>query len=92
MNKIQLIEAVAIKGNYTKKEAEHAITVVFGTVEEALGNKEKVQLVGFGTFSVKERAERIGRNPSTKEPMTIPATEVPHFKAGKGLKDTVKGI
>lgn len=76
----------------SKKDAEHAIVTVFDVIETALEKKEKVQLVGFGTFSVKERAERVGRNPSTKEAMTIPATEVPHFKAGKSLKDKVKGI
>ena len=63
---------------------------VFGTIEDELSAGGKVQLVGFGTFSVKDRAERTGRNPQTQEPITIPATKVPAFKAGKGLKDLVK--
>ena len=74
----------------SKKDATQAIETVFGVIEETLANGDKVQLVGFGTFSVKDRAERTGRNPQTQEPITIPATKVPAFKAGKGLKDIVK--
>lgn len=91
MNKQEMINAVAIKGEMSKKDAEKAIVTVFGVVEDALVQKEKVQLVGFGTFSVKERAERNGRNPATKEPMVIPATVAPHWKAGKTLSDKIKG-
>ena len=90
MNKQELVNAVAIKGELTKKAAEVAVMAVFGTIEDELSAGGKVQLVGFGTFSVKDRAERTGRNPQTQEPITIPATKVPAFKAGKGLKDIVK--
>ena len=89
---MELISAVAIKGEMTKKAAEVAVTAVLDVIEETLVLKEKVSLVGFGTFSVKDRAERIGRNPQTKETMTIPATKTPGFKAGKNLKDVVKSI
>ena len=92
MNKAEMITAVSIKGEMTKVAATQAIETVFAVIEEALSQGEKVQLVGFGTFSVKERAERTGRNPQTQEPITIPACKVPAFKAGKGLKDVVKGI
>jgi len=92
MNKQELVAAVAIKGEMTKKAAEVAVTAVFSTIEETLGKNEKVNLVGFGTFEVRDRAERVGRNPQTKEPMTIPATKTPGFKAGKNLKDVVKAI
>ena len=92
MNKSELVSAVAIKGEMSKKAAEVAVTAVFGVIEEALGRNEKVGLVGFGTFEVRDRAERVGRNPQTKEPMTIPACKTPGFKAGKNLKDIVKGI
>jgi len=91
MNKQELVAAVAIKGEMTKKAAEVAVTAVLDVIEETLVLKEKVSLVGFGTFSVKDRSERVGRNPQTKEPMTIPATVAPHFKAGKVLSDKVKG-
>jgi len=90
MNKQELVNAVAIKGELTKKAAEVAVMAVFGTIEDELSAGGKVQLVGFGTFSVKDRAERTGRNPQTQEPITIPATKVPAFKAGKGLKELVK--
>jgi len=91
MNKQELIAAVAIKGEMTKKAAEVAVTAVLDVIEETLVLKEKVSLVGFGTFSVKDRAERTGRNPQTKETMVIPATVAPHFKSGKVLSDKVKG-
>lgn len=74
----------------SKKDAEKAITQVFKVIEDSLAANEKVQLVGFSTFEVKERTERIGRNPQTKENITIPASKVPGFKAGKQLKDAVQ--
>ncbi|MFZ3100929.1 MAG: HU family DNA-binding protein [Desulfitobacteriaceae bacterium] len=90
MNKADLIAAVAEKADMSKKDAEKAVKAVFDAIEETLAANEKVQLVGFGTFEVKDRAERTGRNPQTKEPITIPASKVPGFKAGKALKDAVQ--
>ncbi|WP_407305896.1 HU family DNA-binding protein [Desulfosporosinus sp. SB140] len=90
MNKAELVSAVAEKAEMSKKDAEKAVSAVFATIEESLAQNEKVQLVGFGTFDVKERAERTGRNPQTKETITIPAAKVPGFKAGKALKDAVQ--
>ncbi|MDQ7092794.1 HU family DNA-binding protein [Desulfosporosinus sp. PR] len=90
MNKAELVSAVAEKAEMSKKDAEKAVSAVFATIEESLAQNEKVQLVGFGTFDVKERAERTGRNPQTKETITIPAARVPGFKAGKALKDAVQ--
>lgn len=89
MNKTDLVIAVAEKADMSKKDADKAVTQVFKVIEESLAANEKVQLVGFGTFEVKDRAERIGRNPQTKESITIPASKVPGFKAGKTLKDAV---
>ena len=90
MNKVELVTKMAEKSNLTKKEAALALDVFIESVEEALENKEKVQLVGFGTFETRERAAREGRNPRTKETITIPASTVPVFKAGKEFKDRVK--
>lgn len=90
MNKAELVSAVAEKADMSKKDAEKAVKAVFEVIEEALAQNEKVQLVGFGTFEVKERAERTGRNPQTKEAIVIPAARVPGFKAGKALKDAVQ--
>ena len=90
MNKIELVTKMAEKSNLTKKEASLALDAFIDSVEEALENKEKVQLVGFGTFETRERAAREGRNPRTKETITIPASTVPVFKAGKEFKDRVK--
>ncbi|AFM39180.1 bacterial nucleoid DNA-binding protein [Desulfosporosinus acidiphilus SJ4] len=90
MNKAELVSAVAEKAEMSKKDAEKAVSAVFATIEESLAQNEKVQLVGFGTFEVKERAERTGRNPQTKETIIIPAAKVPGFKAGKALKDAVQ--
>ncbi|MCQ2484872.1 MAG: HU family DNA-binding protein [Clostridia bacterium] len=90
MNKTEFISAVAAKGELDKKAAEKAVNAVFGAVEDALKAGEKIQLVGFGTFEVKERAEKQGRNPKTGETMTIAASKIPSFKAGKALKDAVK--
>lgn len=90
MNKADLVAAVAEKADMSKKDAEKAVNAVFSSIEEALARNEKVQLVGFGTFEVKDRAERTGRNPQTKETIVIPASKVPGFKAGKALKDAVQ--
>ena len=90
MNKIELVTKMAEKSNLTKKEAALALDAFIESVEEALENREKVQLVGFGTFETRERAAREGRNPRTKEAITIPASTVTVFKAGKEFKDRVK--
>ncbi|AET65824.1 MULTISPECIES: HU family DNA-binding protein [Desulfosporosinus] len=90
MNKAELVSAVAEKADMSKKDAEKAVKAVFEVIEESLAQSEKVQLVGFGTFEVKERAARTGRNPQTKEEIQIPAAKVPGFKAGKALKDAVQ--
>ena len=89
MNKTELIAAVAEKANISKKDSEAIVTATFDTIVDALKEGEKVQLVGFGSFEVKHRAERIGRNPKTKEAITIAASSTPSFKAGKALKDAV---
>ena len=89
MNKTELINAVAEKADLSKKDAETAITAVVEAITEALAREEKVQLVGFGAFEVKARAERIGRNPQTKQTIKIPASKTPVFKPGKALKDAV---
>ena len=89
MNKAELVAAVAEKTNFTKKDAEVAINAFLASVEEALVKGEKVQLIGFGTFEISERAAREGRNPQTGETMTIAACKAPKFKAGKALKDAI---
>ena len=89
MNKADLVASVAEKADLTKKDAERAIAAVFDSITTALANGEKVQLVGFGTFEVRQRAARKGRNPQTRAEIEIPATRVPVFKAGKLLKDAV---
>ena len=89
MNKAELIAAVAAAAEISKKDAEIAVTATLDTITAALKEGDKVQLVGFGAFEVKARAERIGRNPKTKESIKIPASKVPVFKAGKALKDAV---
>ena len=89
MNKTELIAAVAEKANISKKDSEAIVTATFDTIVDALKEGEKVQLVGFGSFEVKHRAERVGRNPKTKEAITIAASSTPAFKAGKALKDAV---
>ena len=89
MNKAELITVVAEKTGFTKKDSEAAVNAVIGSIEEALVNGDKVQLIGFGTFETRERAAREGRNPRTKETITIPASTVPVFKAGKEFKDKV---
>ena len=89
MNRTELISAMSEKANITKVDTEKALKAFIDTVTEELKNGGKVQLVGFGTFEVTERAERNGRNPKTGEAITIPASKSPKFKAGKALKDIV---
>lgn len=89
MNKADLISAVAQQSGLTKKDSEAAIDALVSVVGESLTSGEKVVLVGFGTFETKDRAERKGRNPQTKQAITIPASKSPVFKAGKALKDKV---
>ena len=89
MNKTQFIEAVAAKADIKKKDAEAAVNAFAAVIADALKAGEKVQLVGFGTFEVKERAAREGRNPKTGEKITIKASKAPAFTAGKALKDSV---
>ncbi len=90
MNKVELIGAVASKSEISKKDVEKVINAFTNVVADALVDGDKVQLVGFGTFEVVERAERQGRNPATGEAITIAASKSPKFKAGKALKDAVK--
>jgi DNA-binding protein HU-beta len=90
LNKAELVSSVAEKAEVTKKDAEKVITAVFDVVEEALARGDKVQLVGFGTFEVRDRAARTGRNPQTGEEIQIAATRVPAFRAGKALRDAVE--
>ena len=89
MNKTELINAVAEKAGFSKKDSEKVINATIEAITDALVSGDKVQLVGFGAFEVKSRAARIGRNPKTKEAITIPASKSPVFKAGKALKDVV---
>ncbi|HZJ91147.1 MAG: HU family DNA-binding protein [Clostridiaceae bacterium] len=91
MNKTDLTNAVAKSTGLTKKDSEKAVSAVLDTITDALANEEKVVLVGFGTFSVRSRKARKGRNPATKEEIMIPASKAPVFKAGKNLKDRVNG-
>ena len=87
MNKTELINAVAEKAVLSKKDSEAAVTAALDVISAALAEGDEVRLVGFGTFEVKKRAARTGRNPKTKEPVEIPASKVPAFKPGKALKD-----
>ena len=87
MNKTELVESIAEKAGLTKKDAEAAVSAFVATVEEALKEGDKVSLVGFGTFAVKERAARIGHNPQTGKEIEIAAAKIPTFKAGKAFKD-----
>ena len=89
-NKAELVEKVASKTNLTKKDVTATVEALFQSIEELLADGDKVQIIGFGTFEVRERAARKGRNPQTGEEIEIPATKVPGFKAGKALKDAVK--
>ena len=89
MNKTELVAAIADKADVSKKDAEAAVKAFTEVVSEELKKGEKIQLVGFGTFEVSERAARTGRNPQTGKEITIPASKAPKFKAGKALKDAV---
>ena len=89
MNKAELITSMAEKSQLTKKDAEAALKAFIDSVQEALESGDKVQLVGFGTFETRERAAREGRNPRTKETISIPASTVPVFKAGKEFNERV---
>ena len=89
MNKTELVAAVAEKAALSKKDAEKAVSAVVDTITGALADGDKVQLVGFGTFEVRERAARTGRNPKTKETITIAASKAPAFKAGKAFKEAI---
>ena len=92
MNKAELVSKMAEKSGLTKKEAEAALNAFMSSVQDALVNNEKVQLVGFGTFETRERAARQGRNPRDPEQVIdIPASKAPVFKAGKGLKNIING-
>ncbi|AXQ27658.1 HU family DNA-binding protein [Solimonas sp. K1W22B-7] len=90
MNKTDLINAVADKADLSKADAGRAIDSLFEVVAKALKKRDKVSLVGFGTFQVRERKARVGRNPKTGAPLKIKASKTPSFKAGKALKDAVK--
>ena len=90
MNKLEFISALAEKTGLSKKDAEKALNAFIGTVEDSLKKGEKIQLVGFGTFEVRERGARTGRNPKTGEAIQIAASKTPAFAAGKGLKDAIK--
>jgi DNA-binding protein HU-beta len=89
MNKGELVDAIAEKANVTKKEADAVLSAALDTIVESVTKGDKVTLVGFGSFEKRERKEREGRNPKTGETMTIAATTVPAFSAGKAFKDTV---
>lgn len=90
MNKTELVAVVSEKTEFSKKESAQIVDALFASIEEALAKGEKVQLIGFGTFEVRERAARKGRNPQTGAEIEIPASKVPAFKPGKALKDAVK--
>ena len=89
MNKVELVAAVTQKSGLSKKDAEKAVSAVLDSVVESVASGDKVQLVGFGTFEIRSRQERTGRNPRTKETIIIPASKQPVFKAGKAFKDAV---
>ena len=89
MNKTELIDAVAEGADISKAAASRAVDTMLDSISKSLAKGDPVTLVGFGTFSVKDRAARTGRNPRTGEPINIPAAKVPGFKAGKALKDAV---
>ena len=89
MNKVELVAAVAEKANLSKKDADKAVAAVLDAVKEAVAKGDKVSLIGFGTFEVRERAARVGRNPQTKAEIKIEASKQPVFKAGQALKKAV---
>ena len=90
MNKTELINAVAEKAGLSKKDSDAAVNAVLCAITDALKAGDKVQLVGFGSFEVKERAARTGKNPATGEQIDIPASKAPAFKAGKAFKDAIQ--
>lgn len=90
MNKMELVSAMADKSGLSKKDCEATLSALIETVTDALKAEDKVQLVGFGSFEVKKRDARTGRNPRTSEPVEIPAAKLPVFKAGKALKDAIQ--
>ena len=90
MNKTELVKAVAEQAELTQKDATKAVDVLFGTILNTLAQGEKIQLIGFGTFEVRDRSARKGRNPQTGEEIEIAASKVPAFKPGKELKEAVK--
>lgn len=89
MNKTELIDKMAEKSGFSKKDSEKALSAMIDSIEEALISNDKVQLIGFGSFEVKQRAARKGRNPQTMEEIDIPESKVPTFKAGKDLKEMI---
>lgn len=90
MNKTELVKAVATQAELTQKDAAKAVDALFETISNTLSQEEKIQLIGFGTFEVRERSARKGRNPQTGEEIEIAASKVPAFKPGKELKEAVK--
>ncbi len=91
MKKQELVAAIAQEAEISKKDAERALSAAINSISKALADGDKIQLVGFGTFEVRERAARTGKNPRTGEMIKIAASKVPAFKAGKALKDIVNG-
>lgn len=89
MNRAELVAAVAKKAEFSKKDADTAVKAIIDSIKEALVNGEKIQLVGFGTFEVRERKEREGRDPRTGKTIKIAASKVPAFKAGKAIKEEI---
>ena len=92
MNKHELVSAIAQNAELSKKDADKALSAAIEAITKALAEGDKVQVVGFGTFEVRERAARTGKNPRTGEVIEIAASKVPAFKAGKALKDVVNGV
>ncbi len=90
MNKMEVVDAVASRAGLSKADADRAVNALIDAVGDALARGEKVTVTGFGTFEVRQRAARMGRNPQTGAPLHIPASKTPAFKAGKGLKDAVR--
>lgn len=91
MNKNELVATVAERAGLTRRESERAVSALVDVIQEALARGERVSLVGFGTFEVRTRGARVGRNPRTRQAITIPPTRVPAFRAGKTLRDAVGG-
>jgi len=90
VNKMEVVDAVASRAGLSKADADRAVNALIDAVGDALARGEKVTVTGFGTFEVRQRAARMGRNPQTGAPLHIPASKSPAFKAGKGLKDAVR--